>query len=62
MNKVNLTQITANFDKSKVAIEDIKKFYNELSGNDILTLQGEFTGKLNNIRFYSNFNIIAYSI
>ena len=47
----NKTQIKANFDKSKVAIEDIKKFYNELSGNDILTLQGEFTGKLNNFEF-----------
>lgn len=44
----NKVQINANFLKSKVAVSDIKNFYNELSGNDILTFTGEFDGKLNN--------------
>ena len=44
----NKVQIDANFDKSNVAISDIKKFYNELNGNDILSLTGKLNGKLNN--------------
>ena len=44
----NKVQINANFDKSKVAVQDVKKFYNELSGNDILSLKGNLRGKLNN--------------
>ena len=44
----NKVQIDAKFDKSNVAISDIKKFYNELNGNDILTLTGKLNGNLNN--------------
>ncbi|WP_397447154.1 translocation/assembly module TamB domain-containing protein [Polaribacter sp. R77954] len=44
----NKVQINANFKKSSVAIQDIKKFYKELNGNDILTLKGKLEGKLNN--------------
>jgi hypothetical protein len=40
--------IKATFGKSKIAVQDIKKFYNELSGNDILDFNGTLTGKLNN--------------
>lgn len=44
----NKVQINAKFNQSKVAIQDIKKFYNELNGNDMLTLTGNLDGKLNN--------------
>ena len=44
-NKVN---IKANFSKSTIAIPDLKKYYNELSGNDVITLSGKVNGKLNN--------------
>ncbi|WP_422160103.1 translocation/assembly module TamB domain-containing protein [Polaribacter sp.] len=44
-NKVN---IKANFKDSKIAVQDIKKFYQELSGNDLLDFTGNFNGKLNN--------------
>ena len=40
--------IKANFGKSKVAVQDIKNFYKELSGNDILDFKGSLKGKLNN--------------
>ncbi|WP_189663281.1 translocation/assembly module TamB domain-containing protein [Polaribacter sp. IC063] len=41
-------QINARFYQSKVAVQDVKKFYDELSGTDILDLKGNFAGKLNN--------------
>ncbi|WP_439131664.1 translocation/assembly module TamB domain-containing protein [Polaribacter sp.] len=44
----NKVQIDANFKKSNVAIQDIKKYYKELNGNDLLTLKGKLSGKLNN--------------
>lgn len=44
----NKVQINARFKRSKVAVQDVKKFYNELSGNDILSLKGNLQGKLNN--------------
>ncbi|OBY66771.1 hypothetical protein LPB301_06110 [Polaribacter reichenbachii] len=45
----NKVQINARFSKSDVAIQDIKKYYNELNGNDILSLKGgNLNGKLNN--------------
>ncbi len=44
----NKVQINARFDQSKVAMQDIKKFYNEISGTDILNLKGTLKGKLNN--------------
>ena len=44
-NKVN---IKANFTKSKIAVPDLKKYYNELNGNDVIRLSGKLTGKLNN--------------
>ncbi|QVY67033.1 translocation/assembly module TamB [Polaribacter sp. Q13] len=44
-NKVN---ITATFAKSNIAIPDLKKYYNELNGNDDISFTGDFKGKLNN--------------
>lgn len=44
-NKVN---IKANFVKSKLAIQDLKKYYSELSGNDEILFSGKLDGKLNN--------------
>ena len=44
----NKVQIDANFKKSKISVQDIKKFYSELSGSDILDFKGIFKGKLNN--------------
>ncbi|MDO6742835.1 MULTISPECIES: translocation/assembly module TamB domain-containing protein [Polaribacter] len=45
----NKVQINAQFKDSKIAIQDVKKFYNELNGNDILSLKsGKVNGKLNN--------------
>ena len=44
-NKVN---IKATFNKSKLAVSDLKKYYNELSGNDIIDFSGKLNGKLNN--------------
>jgi len=43
-NKVN---ITASFLKSHISIPDLKKYYNELSGNDDVSFVGNFKGKLN---------------
>lgn len=45
----NKVQIEARFNKSDIAVQDIKKFYQELSGSDILTLKGGYlNGTLNN--------------
>lgn len=44
-NKVN---IKANFSNSKLAVSDLKKFYNELSGNDDIYFRGKVNGTLNN--------------
>lgn len=41
-------KIKAAFSKSKIYVRDIKKFYNELSGNDNLNFSGEINGTLNN--------------
>ena len=43
-NKVN---IKAKFKRSKLAIVDLKKFYNELNGNDIIYFNGNVDGVLN---------------
>ena len=43
-NKVN---IKANFKKSQFSIIDLKKLYNEVSGNDILNFTGNLNGTLN---------------
>lgn len=40
-------KIKAKFNRSKIAVEDIKKFYNELSGNDILDFNGNLEGTIN---------------
>lgn len=45
---VNKVKIDANFKSSKVAIQDIKKFYRELQGTDVLDFKGELKGYLNN--------------
>ncbi len=40
-------KIKAKFNASKVAVQDVKKFYNELSGNDILDFNGNLEGTIN---------------
>jgi hypothetical protein len=45
---VNKVQIKARFNESEVAVQDVKIFYDELNGNDILSLQGNLNGTLNN--------------
>ena len=52
----NKVLIKANFKNSIVAIPDIKKFYNELSGNDFLKLNGNLQGYLNNFEL-KNLNV-----
>lgn len=44
----NKVQIEATFLDSEIAVQDIKKFYEELSGNDVLDFKSKFTGTLNN--------------
>ena len=44
-DKVN---INATFYKSDISIPDLKKYYHELNGDDVITLSGDFNGKLNN--------------
>ena len=56
-NKVN---IVARFDKSEISVQDIKKFYNELNGNDILDFQGNLNGPLNNFNL-SEFKLSSRS-
>ncbi|WP_158838555.1 translocation/assembly module TamB domain-containing protein [Polaribacter sp. L3A8] len=44
----NKVDITASFVKSKISVQDLKKYYNELSGNDDIYFSGGLKGKLNN--------------
>ncbi|MEE9407936.1 MAG: translocation/assembly module TamB domain-containing protein [Polaribacter sp.] len=44
----NKVTIKANFSNSKLAVRDLKKYYNELSGNDLIRFSGNLTGPLNN--------------
>ncbi|MDX6747782.1 translocation/assembly module TamB domain-containing protein [Polaribacter sp. PL03] len=44
-DKVN---ITANFEKSTLKVQDLKKFYKELNGSDVISFSGKMKGKLNN--------------
>lgn len=57
-------KITAHFSESKIAVQDIKKLYNELEGNDILDFKSNVRGTLNNfdlnqLRLTSNKGIIV---
>ena len=57
-------KIKARFGKSKIAIEDIQKFYKELSGNDILDFQGNVQSTINlleAIRKFSDKTILIFS-
>lgn len=47
LNKVNLK---ANFTKSKIGVQDIKQYYSELSGNDVISFYGNLNGTLNNFK------------
>ncbi|WP_245891986.1 translocation/assembly module TamB domain-containing protein [Polaribacter glomeratus] len=40
-------KIKAKFNESKIAIQDIKKFYNELNGTDVLDFKGNLEGTIN---------------
>jgi hypothetical protein len=44
----NKVKIKAKFKNSKIAVRDIKKFYEELSGNDYINFSTNFNGSLNN--------------
>ncbi|OAD44877.1 translocation/assembly module TamB domain-containing protein [Polaribacter atrinae] len=44
----NKVDITAAFTESTISIPDLKKYYNELYGSDVVTFTGDFKGKLNN--------------
>ena len=54
----NKVIIKANFNKSKLAVKDLKKYYNELSGNDMITLSGKLNGALNNFEL-KRLNLIS---
>ena len=54
----NKVIIKANFNKSKLAVKDLKKYYNELSGNDMITLSGKLNGPLNNFEL-KRLNLIS---
>nr|WP_274704090.1 translocation/assembly module TamB domain-containing protein [Polaribacter marinus] len=54
-DKVN---ITADFKKSKIAVYDLKKFYKELSGNDIIDFSTKLNGQLNNFTL-KNLNLLS---
>ncbi|WP_228454939.1 translocation/assembly module TamB domain-containing protein [Polaribacter haliotis] len=41
-------KITADFKKSDLKVSDLKKFYNEVSGNDLITFKTNMVGTLNN--------------
>ena len=43
----NKVTIQADFKKSKLKIWDVKKFYKELNGNDIISISGKMIGNLN---------------
>ena len=47
LNKVN---IKANFSKSKISVQDVKNYYTELSGNDLVYFNGNLKGSLNNFK------------
>lgn len=44
----NKVHIKASFKKSTLYIPDLKKYYNELSGRDLVRFTSDFDGKLNN--------------
>ncbi|WP_299671699.1 translocation/assembly module TamB domain-containing protein [uncultured Polaribacter sp.] len=45
IDKVN---IEANFKPSKLKVSDLKKYYNELNGEDVISFSGKMNGELNN--------------
>jgi hypothetical protein len=46
-NFTDQVNITANFKESTLNILDLKKFYKELGGNDVVSFSGRMRGKLN---------------
>ena len=44
-------QIEAEFKESNLKVLDLKKFYNELNGGDIISFSGKMKGKLNSFNF-----------
>lgn len=48
--------IRAKFDKSSIKIQDLKKFYKELNGNDVVSFSGDMNGKLNDFKL-TNLNL-----
>lgn len=59
----NNVKITANFKESKLKILDLKKYYSELNGDDLVTFSGKMDGNLNdfslkNLKFSSKNGIL----
>ncbi|TXD46678.1 translocation/assembly module TamB [Polaribacter sp. IC073] len=52
----NKVTIKAAFKESKLKVLDLKKFYNELNGNDVISFSGKMNGKLNNFNL-KNLNL-----
>lgn len=46
----NKVTITGDFQESRIGIDDLKKYYDELSGDDVLNFSGAFLGSLNNFK------------
>ncbi|WP_246034716.1 translocation/assembly module TamB domain-containing protein [Polaribacter aestuariivivens] len=45
---VDKVKIKADFKKSQLKVSDLKKFYNELNGDDVISFDGNMLGTLNN--------------
>ncbi|MFK8058711.1 MAG: translocation/assembly module TamB domain-containing protein [Polaribacter sp.] len=49
-------RVKANFKNSKIAVQDLKKYYNELASNDLIRFSGKVNGPLNNFSL-NNLNL-----
>lgn len=54
----NKVQIKSTFKRSKLAVQDVRKYYKELSGNDGINFDGNFKGTLN-VFDLTNFNLVS---
>jgi hypothetical protein len=55
---LNKVTINADFKKSKIGIEDVKNYYQELSGKDVVSFKGKLKGALNNFKV-TNLNLTS---
>ena len=59
-NFIELVYVDAQFTDSKVAVSDLKSFYNELDGEEILSFSTNINGSLNNF-YATNANMTSSS-